>query len=325
MIKPKNTALVKRICEKRKCMGSSARTYASTLRRINRDYSDKGFTADLKKWLLDESILKKILKHDSLAVKRNLVNSAAVGLSIISSDEATKLREKYSQALQSLNQEQESKRGVLSKKQEKKKDVTWDSVLKLKRLVNRTVTLGQYYKRTKVVWKDFEKIQQALFLHLYTLLPPVRLSYADVRFFKESEYDKNNPPSGNLLLLLRGGYRLFWAQYKTVKSHGIQEVEVPRKLQRILKKHIKYLRKHWPENRYLILNSKYQKMSRNSLSRAMVKLFQKHFNRPVSVSDLRRIFLSEKYNRKDLEDRAETARKMLHSQKTALDYYIFDK
>ena len=55
----KNTVLVNRIQEKRKCKRSSCRVYASNLRKVHNEFSSGNFTADLK-WLGRDS--EKIMK-----------------------------------------------------------------------------------------------------------------------------------------------------------------------------------------------------------------------------------------------------------------------
>ena len=131
----------------------------------------------------------------------------------------------------------------------------------------------------------------------------------------------------NLLVMRRGGYKIFWNHYKTSKSLGEVIVNVKKYsplLQRLLVTHIRYLKKHFPENRNLLLatNMSGEKLSRNALTRFLQRIFQQYFRKKISSTALRRIFLSHKYDRKELIEQEEEHRAMMHSRKTAIADYV---
>ena len=128
--------------------------------------------------------------------------------------------------------------------------------------------------------------------------------------------------STNNLVLGRGGYRVYWADYKTVKKHGVIQQIIPRPLQRLLKKHIKFLKIHFPENRHLLLTTIGTPLSRNGLTKFLQRLFMKHFHKKVSTSALRSIFLSHKFSKTQLEEQRELAKAMHHTPAVARDFYV---
>ena len=85
------------------------------------------------------------------------------------------------------------------------------------------------------------------------------------------------------------------------------------------------MKKFWPENRQLLLNSSFKPMTRNGLSKFMTRMFQKRLRKKLSVSALRRIFLTDRFSKSELEEAREIHRKMGHKHETALNWYIKKK
>ena len=96
-----NTALTDRIMEKRKCKRSSCRVYSSTLRRINKEFSEEPFTVNLK-WLQKDAkvILAKIKRLSSVNKQRNFVSASLIGFDLLKD---TKNQEVYNAYLKVLN------------------------------------------------------------------------------------------------------------------------------------------------------------------------------------------------------------------------------
>ena len=291
-INAKNTTLVNMIEKKRKCRRSSCRVYASNLVRINREFSDKPMNSDLK-WLQQDAdkILDKIKRLSSVNVARNLMSAAIIGLNILGDSQA---KAKYNAVLKGLNERknQMQQEGLLTEKQ-KSVTVPWTRIVNLRKLLTKEVRLASLYTRDKLTMKDFNKIQRALVLSLYTLLPVVRLDYADLEFVSENEFEQiENKDERNLLVTKRGGYKIYWNHFKISRSLGEVIVHVKKfspLLQRLLVTHIKYLKKHFPDNRFLLLqtNLSGQKLSRNALTRYLQRLFQQYFRKksPPQPSD----------------------------------------
>ena len=63
-------------------------------------------------------------------------------------------------------------------------------------------------------------------------------------------------------------------------------------------------------------------MTRNGLSKFMTTMFVDHYDKKVSTSMLRTIFLSHKYQKVDIEEREATAHSMMHTRATAENAYI---
>ena len=323
MLKAKNTALVNKIQKERGCARSSARVYASNINRIHRDYLSSVKRSPDLKWLYENSakLLPKLKQIDNINTQRNLLAAALVGLDM---QNAKAKKEPFVKQIGVLNKKKEelARAGDLTEKQASK-FVKWKEILKLRRLLSRTVRLGNYYKR-KISKREFTVMQQMIVLHLYTEMPPVRNDWSTVRYLTEAEFEaepKASKQSHNFLVMARGGYRVYWADYKTKKKHGILMNVLPKSLQTVLKRHIRYLKSNY-DNNFLLLNTNGGQMTRNGLTKFLQRLFFKHFRKKTSTSALRSIFLSHTFDKKVLEQQLTIAKQMHHTPAVARDFYV---
>jgi len=144
-------------------------------------------------------------------------------------------------------------------------------------------------KKKEHTMSDLQKMQNFIILCLLSgkFIPPRRLKdYVD---FKIHEI---NPDKDNFIL----GRKLVFNSYKTAKTYGKQEVEIPTKLSSILKQWIKV-----NPTDYLLFDSKGDQLTNVKLNQRLNKIFGKE----VSVNILRHMFLSDKYG-----DIIETKRKL---------------
>ena len=323
MLKAKNTALVDKIQKERGCARSSARVYASNINRIHRDFLGSVKRSANLKWLYEnaDKLLPRLKKIENINTQRNLLAAALVGLDM---QNATKKKVPYVKQIAVLNQKKEeiARSGDLSEKQAAK-FIQWKEIVKLRKLLSRQVRLGNFYRR-KVGKREFTTMQQMIVLHLYTEMPPVRNDWSTVRYLTEAEFEaepKASKQSHNFLVMARGGYRVYWADYKTKKKHGILMNVLPRSLMTVLKRHIQYLKTHF-DNNFLLLNTSGDQMSRNGLTKFLQRLFYKHFRKKISTSALRSIFLSHTFDKKVLEQQLTLAKQMHHTPAVARDFYV---
>ena len=326
MISAKHQKLSDRIQKERGCKRSSARVYSSNLNRIHREFlSDTKYSQDLK-WLKtnDRRLLAKLKKVENLNTQRNLLAAALVGFDLL---KVQKAREPYVEQIAVLNEKQKNTSAERTPKQQAKY-VDWNKIIKLRRLLTRTVRLGKYYSRKKLLRREFQVLQQNLVLHLYTEIPPVRNDWSTVKFMTSSEWDdltEEEKKASNILVMGRGAYHVYWADYKTVKKHGVIQQVIPKPLMSLLKKHIKFLKFHFPDNDHLLLSSTGSPMTRNGLTKFLQRLFYTHFRTKTSTSALRSIFLSHKFDKKQLDEQHTVAKAMHHTAEVARQFYVKNK
>jgi hypothetical protein len=149
-----------------------------------------------------------------------------------------------------------------------------------------------YYKLSKTIYekkqydnRDYQQIQDFIILSLLggVFIPPRRSK--DYVNFKIRNIDMTND---NYLK----GNKLIFNSYKTAKTYGKQEINIPRPLKQILTKWIKI-----NPTDYLLFDSQGNQLSNVKLNQRLNKLFGKK----ASVNQLRKTYLSDKYG--DLIDK----------------------
>ena len=319
----KNVALVDMLQARRKCKRSSCRTYASTLMRIHREFSKRNFNLNLK-WLSEDAdkILKGIKKLASVNVKRNLLGAGLVGLSVTKDEKNSKLWIEY---LKKLNEQkiQFDRSGELTAKQ-KTNWIEWPQIIRLRKQLTRQVNLSKLYQRVPSK-KGFSTMQQNLILSMLTLLPGVaRREYPTLRFITKKAFEALPDKTGQNWLITGPKYKIIYQDYKTARTYKAVSILVPehsKVLQRLLVKHVRWLKSHFPENDFLFLTQSYSPMTRNAFTKFLQRLFRQHFGKKnVSTTMLRHIFLSHKYSKSALDEQENTAKFMMHSPAMQREY-----
>ena len=167
-------------------------------------------------------------------------------------------------------------------KQEKneKQDESWVSMDKVRELYNAIQSdANTIYKKDKYKMSDLQEIQDYIIMSLLggIYIPPRRSK--DYVNFKISDIDKDEDNYMSKSTLI-------FNSYKTAKTYGVQKVEAPPELKKILTKWIKIN----PTN-YLLFDSHGNQLSNVKLTQRLNKLFNKN----VSVNQLRHTYLSDKY------------------------------
>lgn len=162
--------------------------------------------------------------------------------------------------------------------------------------------------------KDIQKIQN------YILLSLVSGKYIPIRRsldWTEMMFKGYNKDDDNFLEQGKKQFKFFFNIYKTKKFLNEQQVTVPPALRKILNDWIKLVERIYPENKYLLIDSKGNKLSPTKLTQRLNGIFGKK----ASINILRHSFITEKYkNLPALEDLQEEATAMGHSLKEHLEY-----
>lgn len=105
--------------------------------------------------------------------------------------------------------------------------------------------------------------------------------------------------------------KFVFADYKTQKNYGVQTVDMPKELKAILTKWIKI-----NPSDYLFFNNKNVPLNQSTIAKKLNKIFEKN----ISTSMLRHIYLTERYGNINLRDLSDTAEEMGTSALRALEY-----
>ena len=136
------------------------------------------------------------------------------------------------------------------------------------------------YKKKQLTPSDLQQIQGYVILSLLagTYIPPRRSK--DYTDFKIRNIDKDDDN-----YILKG--KMIFNSYKTSKTYGRQEVDIPTPLKTILNKWIKV-----NPTEYLLFDSNFKPLSSVKLNQRLNKLF---YGKKISVNMLRHFFLTDEF------------------------------
>ena len=166
-----------------------------------------------------------------------------------------------------------------------------------------------YFKtQTSLTKQQFKRVQMFVLLSCLLLISPRRST--DYVMFKIRNEDINK--DNFMETKGRKSYFVF-NTYKTAKKYGKETIEIPTALKNIINRW-KLINK----NDYLLVNSN---MDKKINATQLNSMLYDYFNKPLSTSLIRHIFLSEKYkNVPALQEMQKTADEMGHSLTQALEY-----
>jgi site-specific recombinase XerD len=314
-----NDDITKLILEKRNVKESSLKAYLLNLNKILKLEGLEATVSNLNKTLEDSEEVMNILKDKKASTIRNYLASIVVYLSL--DEKNSELVKTYRELMDKY--QKENNEGLANNQKSESQKKNWASLKELQDIVksykkelDRTGAL----KKDKLSKKDFDTLQKYVVGSLYIgdpENPPIRNDYI-MNIIYKSQYDElteEEKKKLNYLVIVNRSNKFFsLGEYKTSDKFGIQEIKVGKILNRILNIWLKY-----NESPYLILNSKGEKITPNSLTKLLTKIFEPT-GKNISSSMLRHIFITEKFP-PQTEEKIELADKMLHSKEVQGSVY----
>lgn len=185
---------------------------------------------------------------------------------------------------------------------EKKKYLPWGEVLKVRERMAERMDGG-----------NFQEVQDWVILCLYTMMPPLRADFADMRVYDRAP----SSDVGNYLVLTDKSGTFVLHDYKTQSTFGRVEFKAPAELLRVLKEWKEYNPTEW-----LLVKKEGEPMDAHTLGQRVISIFARESGKPVGISMLRHAYITERRKGKELSlvEKEKLARSMLHSSLTN-EYY----
>ena len=163
-------------------------------------------------------------------------------------------------------------------------------------------------KKETLTKGEFARVQLYVLLSCLLLIEPRRsLDYTEFRL-----RGKDHTQGNYMMTEKRKPYFVFQL-YKTAKKYGKQTLDIPAKLHKIVKR--------WSElnpHEYLLMNTV---QSNKITPTQLTNLLYGFFDKPISTSMLRHIFLMDKYKgMPGINEMKDTAESMAHSVSQAMEY-----
>jgi len=299
------------------------------------------------KYLQSEDTLNKLIEAvEKKTSLRAYLNTMFVLLEVIDPDSPLLLKIKAE--ITKINQS-EFKKSKYQLKSDKEEEnwLSWGEVKKFYR--DLTAQYAVIKKKKSIDTTDLEFIQKYTILSCYMLIPPRRLMDFARLYFVDDAHDLFPKDSGLKLsdlitvdeVLKQNNYvykntdkkfSFVFNQYKTSKLYGSQKFDMPFKLGRIFTYWFKVNRERlnlfYHQNTFPIhapavfLNSSGHPMSAVHIGKSLSSLFKKKFDKNISASMLRHIYVSHFLkDSRTLHDRQNVAKKMGHSPAIAEEVY----
>lgn len=280
---------------------STLKQYVAQLTKLK-----KQFETDNYDFLLDIESVNEKLKDLKFTSVRNAYNAIIVLLMALNFDNRyDTLIENYSTLRDKLNQQyvDEQKTGVISDKQ-KDNFPTMDELQKLLGKLELEIRDKKLKSKRDMTPKEREiLVVYTIFQMLIHL--PTRNDMSDMILATPSYLKKTpNDEQMNYNYLLNTTHKtndmkLILNNYKTEKTYGTKEIEVPESLKRVLRMYIKATGVKTGQT--LFLTQTGQAMSRNTISALLLRVSQKLIGKRVSSTMIRKAVLSDKFRVKNEE------------------------
>lgn len=299
-------SFVSRLRDKKKTLKKSSQdTYIRNIKRLRRVKHELPIPDKDHKWLLSKGLISWY-DDQPLSVRRHMSNAANIALSVYGKESKEwksrqrKSMEEFDESRRKRELTPQQKARIPAKGFDSIKKVVTQMKKELKHVINNTETLA-----------DLLRVQNLVILSLYYEFP-LRLDYATL---KTERSKSTNSIYKNLKK--PAGWHISLREFKTAKSLGSKTFRFGAGNQRLLNKFIpavKRLTKHG----YLLTNKKGGQMSKQVLSKTLMKITKRRIGKGFSTQLLRILYAMK--NRDVIESAKDVSEKLLHSQDQSLLY-----
>jgi len=296
-----------RIKASRKIKDNSLNLYLHNVKKLspNGELKSVEFLKETK------DIMEK-LKEMPLTTQRSYLTSIIVVLCGYPKQYEDEL-EFYRLELAKLNEEYN--KIMSSNKKSEKQEKNWVKLADLLKINNKLrleVKRREIAKKEKINNSDFQLLQRYLVSSLYTLQPPVRLDFANMKIIRDIKDDDDET---NFIYVKGRNSKFFiFNDFKNVSSKGKQRQKVNPKLNKVLNLWLK----HNTSNNFLIGKGG-KPVSPNSLGKMITRIFDIK-DKKITLNLIRHIYVSEHIDLEQKKKEAQIAESMMHSNDMQTEY-----
>ena len=296
--------LAKKLREEKKVAESTATAYIRAMYLLNGKQPYKNLT-----FLKDTAAIEDLIKKYADSTIKTILASIVSVLSLFK-DKPTykKIYNHYYERM--MGKSEEAKQNESSDKTQKQTDnwITWDEVCeKVSELRDK---VSEFKSQKNITQQQYDTLLHYLIVSLYTETQPRRnQDYLDMFVAKKQPTETEH----NYVVLTKTQPTSFiFNKFKTSKKYGQQVLEVPENLASVISEYLKFhpLKKN-ASFKFLVSHDGTPITAVNAITRVLNKIFGKK----VGSSMLRHIFLSTKYDIKEMEKDANAMGHSVDEQK----------
>ena len=296
--------LAKKLREEKKVAESTATAYIRAMYLLNGKQPYKNLT-----FLKNTSAIADLVSKYAESTIKTIYASIVSVLSLFK-DKPTykKVYQHYYDLM--MGKSEEAKKAETSDKTQKQTDnwITWDEVQK--KVADLREKVAEFKSNKSITSQQYESLLHYLIVSLYTETQPRRnQDYLDMFVSKKQPTETEH----NYVVLTKTKPTSFiFNKFKTSKKYGQQTLEVPETLSNVISEYLKFhpLKKN-ASYKFLVSYDGTPITAVNAITRVLNKIFGKR----VGSSMLRHIFLSTKYDIKEMEKDANAMGHSVEEQK----------
>ena len=296
--------LSKKLREEKKVAESTANAYIRAMYLLNGKQPYKNLT-----FLKNTSAIADLVSKYAESTIKTIYASIVSVLSLFK-DKPTykKVYQHYYDLM--MGKSEEAKQNETSDKTQKQTDnwITWDEVQK--KVADLREKVAEFKSNKSITNQQYESLLHYLIVSLYTETQPRRnQDYLDMFVAKKQPTETEH----NYVVLTKSKPTSFiFNKFKTSKKYGQQTLEVPETLSNVISDYLKFhpLKKN-ASFKFLVSYDGTPITAVNAITRVLNKIFGKR----VGSSMLRHIFLSTKYDIKEMEKDANAMGHSVEEQK----------
>ena len=296
--------LAKKLREEKKVAESTANAYIRAMYLLNGKQPYKNLT-----FLKNTSAIADLVSKYAESTIKTIYASIVSVLSLFK-DKPTykKIYQHYYDLM--MGKSEEAKQNESSDKTQKQTDnwITWDEVQK--KVADLREKVAEFKSNKSITSQQYESLLHYLIVSLYTETQPRRnQDYLDMFVAKKQPTETEH----NYVVLTKTKPTSFvFNKFKTSKKYGQQTLEVPETLANVISEYLKFhpLKKN-ASYKFLVSYDGTPITAVNAITRVLNKIFGKR----VGSSMLRHIFLSTKYDIKEMEKDANAMGHSVEEQK----------
>jgi hypothetical protein len=288
--------------KKREVTDSTASQYIRNLYTLN---SSRPFTN--LAWVKNTESVNLRVSEYAESTQKNLLATLVSALSMLNDKPSYKriYTYWYNRMMEKIHDQKQIDTSQKTRKQEENW-LNWDIVMEHEKRLEKESS--DVLKNKHLSPNDWSTVLSYMILSLFTKFAPRRNQ--DYQYMKVVKNEKD-AVNEDLNYYVTSTHKFIFNKYKTSKSHGSQTFDVPADLVSVINL---YLSRHPnPKGMFLVNADGSPLESLNAITRVLNRVFGKN----VGSTMLRHIYLSSKYDVKEMNDDAE---KMAHSSGLQHDY-----
>jgi hypothetical protein len=296
---------------------NSLKQYAFHLTKLKSLFEDNNFN-----FLNNPDKVMDKIKNNAYTSKRNTLNSIIIILRAV--EEKDTLIDQYVTKRDEFNEQyaDEQVNGVISDKQK-------DNFISVDEFTNMLKQMDCDIKHNKLKKKGADKLSstERELLMVYTMFSilieyPTRNDMAGMKYINKAMYNKlteQDKKDNNYIVTERSSLMMVLNQYKTSAKYGEKKIPISKPVEKIIRMYIRSTGINVGDT--LFVKRDGEPLSRNGVSKVLIKMSQKYIKKNISTTMIRKIVVSHKFS-KLKQEQNDMAYVMCHDVNTQNAVYV---